>query len=148
MTVDTKSAWWVTDDDLLNYDDGAFADTAAEFGTWEDPDFEVQVAAVADAIYNIHVGRDFNGKFLFSFETDAERSGLHGATVAISLPEQHNLYLMRFLDLKHTTTDRSAIGWNQAMRIKEALLDAFAQVRLVALATAMVIDDKDAEFTP
>ena len=148
MIADTSGAWWVTEADLLDYDSGNFADEAVEFGNWEAPDFELAVQAVADTIYEIHVGRDFQGKFLFAFECGPERTEVTGATVACSLPEQDGLFLTKFVDLKKTTTDRSATGWTQALCIKEALLDAYAQCRTVALACALLIDDEEAGESP
>lgn len=133
-TAALSNHWEISNDDLIA--DTDFNLAASGFGSYEDDiDFEYQVQQVADRIAAIHGDRRVRGEFVFAFESTNEGGAisLNGATVAISCTGEFSMYLMRFLDLKNLTADREASGWDQAAAIRDTLMDAYAQVRGLAL---------------
>ena len=131
-----SSNWQITDEELLHADE-FFTDAVEHFEPYSSMDFEEQVSLVADRIFNIHMGRNISGEFLFSFECSADRSELQGATVAVSL-NNGNGYLTQFIDMKYLTEDRDAVGAAQAVAIKDRLMSAYATARTIAVSAGLV----------
>lgn len=121
--------WAISNDDLMA--DKEFAENATDFQPYEHDSFYYQVHLVADRIFNIHRNRAVRGRFVSGFDSNSD-GDLQGATVSVVCPEEFSMYLMRHLDLKNLTTDREAIGWDQAAAIRAALMIAYYEVRELA----------------
>ncbi len=135
MAAALSNHWEISNDDLVA--DGEFAEIAAGFEDYDDPDFEYQVQQVADRIFKIHLDRGVRGEFIFGFDSNAEGE-IAAGEVSIACTGEFSMYLMHNIDLKHLTDDRAATGWDQAVAIRDALMNGYEMVRALALKKELI----------
>lgn len=125
----------ISNQDLL--DDEEFEADANDFSPYEHDSFYYQVQTVADRIFNIHMARGVTGEFIFGFESNYE-GDVSSATVGLAAEVGFSLYLIQNIDLKHLTDDREATAHDQAFAIRDALMNAYDQVRAVAISKGLI----------